>query len=70
MVMAAVTIDGNLTPDGTWPRDDLLPYGCTASSGKYPRWPPATIYGNKPSGVKLPSMVAAAVTIEGPCPDW
>ena len=34
-----------------------------------------TIYGDNPSGgyvpsgVKLPSMVAAAVTIDGPCPN-
>ena len=70
MVTAAATIDGNFTPDG------LLPYMVAGGHLGYLPLDAVQPYGNKsscghvPSGVKLPSMVTAAITIDSPCHDY
>ncbi len=64
MVTAAVTTDGNLTPDGIWPPDGLLPYMVAQRlvvNILNTRWQPATIYDNKPSRGYVPSGVKGAL---------
>ena len=78
MVKAAETILGNFTSDGQKLLDVLVPNMAAQHlvvNILNTKWLHVTIYGTKPScgyvpsGVKLPSMVVVAVTIDDPCPN-